>query len=123
MLPSLLLLASAAVASHNSPRHPRHNRHGARQGTNSLITPNAPAGGFKIVGHSGVSAQMMFLGTSSTVFILDKTENNAMTVTTNGVTHPAWGTSYNLWSNEATPMEVTSNTFCAGGFSVGNGCE
>lgn len=76
-----------------------------------------------MVGNSGVSAQMMFLGTSSTVYILDKAENNAMTITTNGVTHPAWGTSYNLWTNEVTPMEVTSNTFCAGGFSTANGCE
>jgi len=28
-------------------------------------------GGFKVVGDSGVSAQMMFLGTEDTVYILD----------------------------------------------------
>lgn len=38
-----------------------------------------------------------------------------------GTTHPAWGTSYNLQTNVATPMSVTSNTFCAGGYSLANG--
>lgn len=82
---------------------------------------DAPAGGFKVVGNSGVSAQMMFLGTKNTVFILDKTENNPMTITTNGVTHPAWGSSYDLRTNKATAMEVTSNSFCAGGINLGDG--
>lgn len=50
-----------------------------------------------------------------------ETENNSLTVTTSGVTHPAWGVSYDLNTNAVTPMEVTSNTFCAGGLSVGNG--
>jgi len=51
-----------------------------------------------------------------------ETENNSMTVTTSdGMTHPAWGTSYDLLTNTATPMSVTSNTFCAGGFSLANG--
>jgi hypothetical protein len=31
----------------------------------------APAGGFQTVGDSGVSAQMMFVGTTNTVYILD----------------------------------------------------
>jgi hypothetical protein len=45
-----------------------------------------------------------------------------MQVTTpDGLTHPAWGTSYNLLTNEATAMSVTSNAFCAGGFSLSNG--
>ena len=45
-----------------------------------------------------------------------------MTVTgPNGETHPAWGTSYDIKTNTATPMWVTSNTFCAGGFTLGNG--
>ena len=45
-----------------------------------------------------------------------------MLVTTpQGVTRPAWGTSYDLDSNTATPMAVSSNTFCAGGMTTGNG--
>lgn len=38
-----------------------------------------------------------------------------------GVTHPAWGTSYDLTSNKATPMQVSSNTFCAAGLSMATG--
>jgi hypothetical protein len=54
--------------------------------------------------------------------MLLETENNALQVTTpSGGSHPAWGTSYSLDNNAATPMSVTSNTFCAGGFSLANG--
>lgn len=118
MLLSTLLLASTVSAA--ASRHPRHARH-REIARAAPATPAAPAGGYTIVGDSGVSAQMMFLGTKKTVFILDKTENNTMTVTTNGVTHPAWGSTYDLDTNVATPLEVTSNTFCAGGFSLANG--
>jgi hypothetical protein len=45
-----------------------------------------------------------------------------MQVTTpSGATRPAWGSSYALDTNTATPLAVTSNTFCAGGYSVANG--
>ncbi|WOO82856.1 Aldehyde oxidase GLOX [Vanrija pseudolonga] len=119
MLLSLVLMATAASAA-VSPRSSHGHRDIARRAA-AAAAAKAPAGGFDIVGDSGVSAQMMFLGTKDTVFILDKSENNSMTVTTNGVTHPAWGSTYNLQTNEAIPIEVTSNTFCAGGFSVANG--
>ena len=49
-------------------------------------------------------------------------ENNALQVTTHdGLTHPAWGTYFDLDTNTATAMSVTTNTFCAGGFSLANG--
>jgi hypothetical protein len=126
LLSSVLLLAStASAAANHRPHHPRsgHHRQAMRRGGSSDIDfdDDAPAGGFRVVGDSGVSAQMMFLGTKNTVFILDKTENNKMTMTTNGITHPAWGTSYDLRTNVATAMEVTSNSFCAGGFNLGDG--
>lgn len=45
-----------------------------------------------------------------------------MQVTTpSGITHPAWATSYDLSTNTATAMSVSSNTFCACGFTLGNG--
>ncbi|WVN88451.1 uncharacterized protein L203_103662 [Cryptococcus depauperatus CBS 7841] len=79
-------------------------------------------GGFKFVGDSGVSAMMMFLGTEKTVYILDKAENNSLTVkSSSGSTHPAWGTSYDLTTNTATVMDVLSNSFCAGGLSTATG--
>ncbi|SPO24968.1 Glyoxaloxidase 2 [Ustilago trichophora] len=75
------------------------------------------AGTMQVVGNSGVSAQMMFLGTEQKVYILDKTENNPVRV--NG--HPAWAVEYDINSNQYRPMEVRSNTFCAGGMTLGDG--
>ncbi|WVN87854.1 uncharacterized protein L203_103050 [Cryptococcus depauperatus CBS 7841] len=72
---------------------------------------------FKYVGLSGVSAQQLFLGTMNKVYIVDKTEKNNATV--NG--HPAWATEYDLNSNSFRPMDVMSNSFCAGGTVLGNG--
>jgi hypothetical protein len=51
------------------------------------------------------------------VYILDKTENNPITINN----HAAWGTVYDIETNTATPLEVKTNTFCAGGAILGNG--
>jgi hypothetical protein len=48
-------------------------------------------------------------------------EGNAMQVSKDGVTHAAWAVSYDLLTNTATPQFVASNSFCAGGFHMGNG--
>ncbi|KAG8908124.1 hypothetical protein FRB99_000152 [Tulasnella sp. 403] len=79
--------------------------------------PGTGSGTFQIVGESGASAQQLFLGTSDRVYIIDKTENNPLQV--NG--HPAWATEYNLRDNSVRPMDVTTNTFCAGGNVLGDG--
>ncbi|PVF94465.1 DUF1929-domain-containing protein [Serendipita vermifera] len=79
--------------------------------------PDSLVGGFEIVGDSGVSAQQMFLGTENLVYILDKVEDNPLKI--NG--HSAWATVYDIDSNVATPMEVVTNTFCAGGAMLGTG--
>ena len=55
------------------------------------------------------SARQLFLGTESTLFVLDKVENNAAQL--NG--HPAWAARYDLRSNKGQPMDVITNTFCA----------
>ncbi|SNX82288.1 probable Glyoxaloxidase 2 [Melanopsichium pennsylvanicum] len=75
------------------------------------------AGNMEVVGSSGVSAQMMFLGTEQKVYILDKTENNPVRI--NG--HPAWAVEYDINSNKYRVMEVRSNTFCAGGMTLADG--
>ncbi|KAN0059682.1 hypothetical protein ACQY0O_008254 [Thecaphora frezii] len=75
------------------------------------------AGTMEIVGNSGVSAQMMFLGTDRKVYILDKVENNPHRV--NG--HPAWAVEYDINTNQFRTMDVRSNTFCAGGATLGDG--
>jgi hypothetical protein len=91
MLALPLVLASASgIIPPTADRHARH-RDLARQYTPSssselntrdfhpvlgrrTLEPKAaqvPLGGFEVVGDSGVSAQMMFLGTAETVYILD----------------------------------------------------
>jgi hypothetical protein len=75
------------------------------------------AGTMEIVGNSGVSAQMMFLQSNGQVMILDKVENNPVSV--NG--HPAWAVAYNYNSNQFATLDVTSNPFCAGGMTLGDG--
>ncbi|WRT63285.1 uncharacterized protein IL334_000189 [Kwoniella shivajii] len=124
LLASSIASTSASANSHIQPRD-RQSRHRDLSSRHHVLgerDSGAVPGGFKIVGDSGVSAQMMFLGTEKTVYILDKAENNSMQVTnSDGLTHPAWGTSYDLSSNEASAMSVSSNTFCAAGLPVANG--
>ena len=82
-MPSLALLALAIpfltpsfAHSHPNPSIRDSTRHRnlalaqtRRDGTE--LDANPKLGGFVIVGDSGVSAQMMFLGTAGTVFMLD----------------------------------------------------
>lgn len=75
------------------------------------------AGSVSIVGHSGVSGQMMFLGAPGKVYILDKVEDNPTRI--HG--HPAWVVEYDYHTNRLRPMDVPSNTFCAGGMTLGDG--
>jgi hypothetical protein len=51
------------------------------------------------------------------VYIIDKTENNPLHV--DG--HPAWASEYTLSTNAVRAMPVRTNTFCAGGASLGDG--
>ncbi|KAG8896391.1 hypothetical protein FRB99_008918 [Tulasnella sp. 403] len=91
-----------------------------------LATPSVRAGQptypgtplqFKLVGDAGVSAQQIFLGAPNKVYVIDKTENNPVQV--NG--HPAWASEYNTDTDQYRPMDVVSNSFCAGGNVLGNG--
>ncbi|TFY58824.1 hypothetical protein EVJ58_g6182 [Rhodofomes roseus] len=70
-----------------------------------------------IVGDSIASAQQMFLGTQDKVYIVDKTERNPTQI--NG--HPAWAAEYSVSENHGRPMDVVTNSFCAGGSVLGNG--
>ncbi|TBU33724.1 copper radical oxidase [Dichomitus squalens] len=80
-------------------------------------TSDAPLGQFKIVGNSIASAQQLFLGTLDKVYIVDKVENNPAKI--NG--HPAWASEYSISKNSGRPMDIVTNTFCAGGTVLGNG--
>jgi hypothetical protein len=51
------------------------------------------------------------------VLIVDKYENNPLKV--NG--HPAWGAVYRISTSTVRPLDLQSNSFCAGGSWLGNG--
>ena len=44
-----------------------------------------------------------------------------MTPAVGGTEHAAWGSEYDLRTNEVRAMDVVSNSFCAGGIPLGNG--
>jgi len=74
---------------------------------------------FEIVGNSGVSAQQMFLSAPNKVVIIDKTEGNGNNLNING--HPAWTVEYNTDTNTVRALDITTNSFCAGGNVLGDG--
>lgn len=140
VISTLLLSAATAVAQQHwdpslkprrvdhlvKPRAPRNgplrSRLAKRQNSQNPGQPThlAPAdkiGGFEEVGKSGASAQQLYLGTANKVYIVDKVENNPLTIND----HPAWATEYDTTTNQVRAMEVTTNTFCAGGSYLGDG--
>ena len=80
-LPLLSLAAAGALASGSHPPIKRALRHrdlaersikdAPERRQAKALDAKANPGGFVVVGDSGVSAQMMFLGTENTVYILD----------------------------------------------------
>ncbi|KAK1749675.1 glyoxal oxidase [Echria macrotheca] len=83
----------------------------------SVLAADKLAGTFKIIGDAGVGAMLTIQATPNTVFIVDKTEKNALQV--GG--HSAWATAYDLRTNTIRPMDIATNTFCAAGVILGNG--
>lgn len=95
---------------------------GYAQSATTLPPPGQPQrtgspGGFEVVGESLVSAQQLFLGTEDKVIFVDKVEGNPAQI--NG--HPAWASEWSLEDDSQRPMEVVTNSFCAGGNVLGNG--
>lgn len=54
---------------------------------------------------------------STHALIVDKVEHNPLTISG----HPAWAALYNLKTHAVMPLEMQSNSFCAGGTFLGNG--
>ncbi|KAJ6577589.1 glyoxal oxidase N-terminus-domain-containing protein [Mycena capillaripes] len=77
----------------------------------------ATAGSFEEVGHTLVSAMMMFLGNANKVYIIDKAEGNEAQV----AGHSAWGSEWDVDTHEATVMDIKTNTFCSSGYHTPNG--
>jgi hypothetical protein len=79
----------------------------------------APLQGWEIVqkGSTGVAAMQLAIVSPSHAIIIDKVEHNPLMVDH----HPAWGALYNLETHALTPLDVKSNSFCAGGAFISNG--
>lgn len=82
-------------------------------------TEPSPAAQWTLIqkGSTGVSAMQLAIISSTHAIIIDKVEHNPLTI--NG--HPAWGALYNLNTHAVRPLNMQSNSFCAGGAFVGNG--
>ncbi|KAG8688114.1 hypothetical protein FRC09_013100 [Ceratobasidium sp. 395] len=68
-------------------------------------------------GETGVSAMQVAIVSETEAILIDKVEHNPLSV--NG--HPAWGAIYNLEANTVRPLDMQTNSFCAGGGFIGNG--
>ncbi|KAF8844877.1 putative copper radical oxidase [Paxillus ammoniavirescens] len=68
-------------------------------------------------GSTGVSAMQLAVISPSHALIIDKVEHNPITV--GG--HPAWAALYNLDTQAVMPLQMQSNSFCAGGTFLSNG--
>jgi hypothetical protein len=83
----------------------------------SVLATEKMAGKFSIIGEAGVGAMLTVQATPNTVFIVDKTQKNALQV--GG--HSAWAAAYDLRTNTIRPMDIRTNTFCAAGVILGDG--
>ncbi|EMD38470.1 hypothetical protein CERSUDRAFT_48364 [Gelatoporia subvermispora B] len=68
-------------------------------------------------GTTGVNAMQLAVISETHALMMDKVEHNPLSISG----HPAWGALYNLKTNAVTPLNVQSNSFCAGGTFLSNG--
>ncbi|KAE9394094.1 copper radical oxidase [Gymnopus androsaceus JB14] len=69
-------------------------------------------------GSTGVNAMQLAVISETEAIVIDKVEHNSLT-TENGT--PAWASLYNLKTHDVTPLNMQSNSFCAGGSFLSNG--
>ncbi|KAI0082827.1 copper radical oxidase [Panus rudis PR-1116 ss-1] len=86
---------------------------------NLATTTQAPPGQWVLTqkGSTGVHAMQMAVISDTHAIIVDKVEHNPLTISG----HPAWGALYNLKTHALKPLNMQSNSFCAGGTFLSNG--
>ena len=82
-------------------------------------TDSLPSSGWSLVqkGSTGVHAMQLTIISATHALIVDKVEHNPLT--TSG--HPAWAALYNIDTHAVKPLNMQSNSFCAGGTFLSNG--
>ncbi|RIA85969.1 Copper radical oxidase [Glomus cerebriforme] len=78
----------------------------------------APLGKWDIVGDSQVAAMHIVLASYKDIYIIDKLEVNKIKQA-NG--NPAISAIYDIETNQVTPLDLTTDTFCSAGSFFGNG--
>ncbi|QRW11955.1 glyoxal oxidase [Ceratobasidium sp. AG-Ba] len=68
-------------------------------------------------GQTGVAAMQLAIVSDTEAIIIDKVEHNPLSI----IGHPAWGAIYNLDKHTVRPLNMQTNSFCAGGGFLGNG--
>lgn len=68
-------------------------------------------------GTTGVAAMQVAVSDNDQILIIDRVEGNPLQV--NG--HSAWGAIYTISTNTVRPLNMKSNSFCAGGSWLSNG--
>ena len=68
-------------------------------------------------GTTGVAAMQLAIVSSTHAIIIDKVEHNPLNVSGHG----AWGALYDLNTDQVQPLEMKTNSFCAGGAFLSNG--
>ncbi|KAJ4487688.1 copper radical oxidase [Lentinula aciculospora] len=71
----------------------------------------------EVDGSTGVNAMQLAVISETHAIIIDKVEHNPLTINH----HPAWAGLFELQSRQVTPLEMQSNSFCAGGSFISNG--
>ncbi|EJD44964.1 hypothetical protein AURDEDRAFT_64772 [Auricularia subglabra TFB-10046 SS5] len=79
--------------------------------------PRRQAWGLTQPGTTGVAAMQLTVVSPTQILIVDKVERNPLLV--NG--HSAWSALYNTDTNTVRPVDVVTNSFCAGGAWLSNG--
>ncbi|KAG5653704.1 hypothetical protein H0H81_011284 [Sphagnurus paluster] len=85
--------------------------------TQNLASSVAPKWTLTQKGTTGVHAMQLAIISSTHALIVDKVEHNPLTI--HG--HPAWAALYNLKTHAVKPLDMQSNSFCAGGTFLSNG--
>ncbi|CAE6414204.1 unnamed protein product [Rhizoctonia solani] len=89
------------------------NRHAGKLSSRGV----RPAWTLEQKGQTGVAAMQLAVISDTEAIIIDKVEHNPLTIKG----HPAWGAIYNLEHHTVRPLDMKSNSFCAGGSFLGNG--
>lgn len=83
----------------------------------SVIGPRAPEWTFTEVGNSGIVALEAIIVSPTLAVLFDRASNDPLQINN----HSAWGALWNLETNEATALDVLTNSFCASGSLLSNG--